>query len=145
MNMLKVDIIEHGTVVDHIQAGMGKKVLDILGIDEKSGNRVALVMNVPSTKMGKKDIVKVEGILISKEKTDAIALVSPRASVNLIKGGKVVEKKQAELPAELQVIGKCPNPNCITTQEKTKTKFHLEWQKYRCCYCERMFKPGELV
>jgi len=143
--MLKVDIIEQGTVVDHVQAGMGKKVLDILGIDEKSGNRVALVMNVPSGKMGKKDIVKVEGILISKEKTDAIALVSPRATVNLIKDGKVVEKKQAELPGELNGIGRCPNPNCISTQEKAPGKFRLEGQKYRCAYCERTFRPGELV
>ncbi len=143
--MLKVDIIEHGTVVDHIKAGMGRKVLDILGIDENSGNRVALVMNVPSEKMGKKDILKVEGILISKEKTDAIALVSPRASVNLIKDGKVVEKKQAELPESLHGIGRCPNPNCITTQEKAKGRFKLEGQKYRCGYCERTFKPEELV
>lgn len=143
--MLKVDIIEHGTVVDHIQAGMGKKVLDILGIDEKSGNRVALVMNVPSGKMGKKDILKVEGVLISKEKTDAIALVSPRATVNLVKGGKVAEKKQAELPESLHGVGRCPNPNCITTQEKEPGKFHLEGQKYRCGYCERTFRPAELL
>ena len=143
--MLKVDIIEHGTVVDHVQAGMGKKVLDILGIDEKSGNRVALVMNVTSQKMGKKDIVKVEGILISKEKTDAIALISPRATVNLIKDGKVVEKMQAELPESLHGTGKCPNPNCISMQEKAPGKFHLEGQKYRCEYCERVFKPAELL
>jgi len=143
--MLKVDIIEHGTVVDHIQAGMGKKVLDILGIDEKSGNRVALVMNVTSSKMGKKDILKVEGILISAEKTDAIALISPRATVNLIKDGKVVEKKQAELPEKLRGVGRCPNPNCISTQEKAPAKFHLEGQKYRCGYCERTFRPAELI
>jgi aspartate carbamoyltransferase regulatory subunit len=145
MNMLKVDIIEHGTVVDHIKAGMGQKVLGILGIDEKSGNRVALVMNVPSQKMGKKDILKVEGILISNEKTDAIALISPRATVDLIKDGKVVEKKQAELPESLHGTGKCPNPNCISMQEKAPGKFHLEGQKYRCGYCERVFKPEELV
>ncbi|NYZ60546.1 aspartate carbamoyltransferase regulatory subunit [Candidatus Micrarchaeota archaeon] len=143
--MLKVDIIEHGTVVDHIQAGMGKKVLDILGIDEKSGNRVALVMNVTSSKMGKKDILKVEGVLISAEKTDAIALISPRATVNLIKDGKVVEKKQAELPEKLRGVGRCPNPNCISTQEKAPAKFHLEGQKYRCGYCERTFRPAELL
>lgn len=143
--MLKVDIIEHGTVVDHIQAGMGKKVLDILGIDEKSGNRVALVMNVTSSKMGKKDILKVEGVLISAEKTDAIALISPRATVNLIKDGKVVEKKQAELPEKLRGVGRCPNPNCISTQEKAPAKFHLEGQKYRCEYCERTFRPVELL
>lgn len=143
--MLKVDIIEHGTVVDHIQAGMGKKVLDILGIDEKSGNRVALVMNVHSDKMGKKDILKVEGVLISAEKTDAIALISPRATVNLVKDGKVVEKKQAELPEKLRGVGRCPNPNCISTQEKSRTGFHLEGQKYRCGYCERTFRPAELI
>lgn len=143
--MLKVDIIEHGTVVDHIKAGMGKKVLDILGIDEKSGNRVALVMNVHSDKMGKKDILKVEGVLISAEKTDAIALISPRATVNLVKEGKVVEKKQAELPEKLRGVGRCPNPNCISTQEKAPGKFHLEGQKYRCGYCERTFRPVELL
>jgi aspartate carbamoyltransferase regulatory subunit len=143
--MLKVDIIENGTVVDHIKAGAGKKVLDLLGVKEGYPYRVALVMNVPSKKTGKKDILKIEGKFVSKEKTDAIALLSPGATVNLIKEGKVAEKTQAKLPSKLEGIGRCPNPNCISTLEKTAARFDKEGEKYRCTYCERVFNPEELV
>ena len=143
--MLKVDIIENGTVVDHIKAGMGRKVLGILGVDEKYPYRVALVMNVPSKKTEKKDILKIEGTFVSKEKTDAIALISPNATVNLIKEGKVADKKRAELPGKLEGVGRCPNPNCISTLDKWKPKFRKEGNEYRCHYCERLFRPEELL
>ena len=143
--MLKVDIIENGTVVDHIKAGMGQKVLKLLGINESYESRVALVMNVSSKQMGKKDIVKIEGTLVGKEKTDAIALVSPHATVNLIKEGKVADKTKAELPEKLAGVGQCPNPNCISTLDKWPAKFSKEKEEYRCHYCERLFRPEELV
>lgn len=144
--MLTVDTIENGTVVDHIKPGMGKKVLDLMGIDQNYPHRVALMINVPSKKSGKKDILKIEGILVSDEKTNLIALVSPKATVNHIQGGKVVKKNHAELPEKIFGAGKCPNPKCISNSEKVPTRFTAEpGDGYRCGYCERRFGAGELV
>jgi aspartate carbamoyltransferase regulatory subunit len=143
--MLKVDVIEMGTVVDHIQAGKGKKVLGILGIGEDYPHRVALMMHVSSKKGGTKDIVKIEGKLVDQKHANIIALISPGASINIIQGGKVEKKFQVELPTELVGAGICPNPNCITNSEDTENRFRKEGGNYRCGFCERLFKAEELV
>lgn len=142
--MITVEKISNGTVIDHIAGGKGKKVLTLLGIDENYPHRVALMINVPSRKMGRKDIVKIEGIFVDAEKANMIALVSPNATVNTIRGEKVVKKFNAELPAKVEV-GKCPNPNCITNSEHGHEEFLHEGGMYRCAYCERLFRSSELV
>jgi aspartate carbamoyltransferase regulatory subunit len=143
--MLKVDTIEMGTVIDHIVAGRGYRVMQLLGVSEDYPNRVALVTNVPSKKMGKKDIVKIEGKTVDEKTVNLIALLSPGASVNLIKEEKVEKKYLVELPKELKGAGTCPNPNCITNSEYCERRFKQEESRYRCNYCERLFPPGELV
>ena len=143
--MLTVEPIENGTVIDHIRAGKGKKVLDILGINEDFSGRVALVMNVPSKKLGKKDIVKIADKFVSEEQANLIALISPSSSINIIKNGKVIEKREVEVPEQLKSVGLCPNPNCITNSELSEKKFSSEKNNYRCYYCERLFKAEELI
>lgn len=143
--MLKVEPIENGTVIDHIRSGKGKKVLDILGIGEESAGRVALVMNVPSKKLDKKDIVKIADRFVSEEQANLIALVSPKSSINIIKNSKVVEKRDVETPNELVNVGTCPNPNCITNSELAEKKFAREHEGFRCRYCERVFEAEELI
>ncbi|MFH1222208.1 MAG: aspartate carbamoyltransferase regulatory subunit [Candidatus Micrarchaeota archaeon] len=144
--MLNVDTIEMGTVVDHIQAGKGSKVLKLLGIDENYPHRVALVMHVSSKKMGKKDLVKIEGKIISEEHINAIALLSPGASVNIIKNSKVEKKFEVKLPDKLEGVGTCPNPNCITNKDVAPKQFKKEDDSnFRCHYCERLFHADELV
>ncbi len=142
--MITVEKISNGTVIDHIAGGMGRKVLSLLGIEENYPYRVALMINVPSKKMGKKDIVKIEGIFVSEEKADIIALVSPHATVNIIKNEKVEKKFNAELPEKIST-GKCPNPNCITNSERGVEEFRKENGMYRCVFCERLFRGQELV
>jgi aspartate carbamoyltransferase regulatory subunit len=142
---ITVDTIEQGTVVDHIQRGMGMRVMELLGIEKNYPHRVALVMNVGSKKNEKKDIVKIEGILVSEEKTDAIALISPNATINHIQDGKVVKKKNAELPEKIDGVGKCPNPKCISNHQNVPSRFALDGEEYRCGYCERKFRASELV
>lgn len=142
--MLKVEAIVEGTVIDHIKAGRGMKILKLLGIDEKHEKSVALLSNVKSKRFGKKDIVKTEGVFFSDDKLDLIALISPEATVNVIKDSKVVEKKKIEMPVDLR-IGHCPNPSCITNNEDMHRHFKIEGNRYRCVYCERVFKPEELV
>ncbi len=144
--MLNVEPLENGTVIDHIKSGKGKKVLEMLGISELNVGRVALVMNVPSKRLGKKDIVKIEGAFVSEGQTNLVALLSQNSTINIIKNGKVSEKRNVVLPKSLDGIGKCPNPNCITNFEPAKKKFLLlKNENYSCHYCERLFKAEELV
>ena len=143
--MLKVDVIENGTVIDHIKAGKGAKVLKIMGIGEDYPYKVALLMHVPSKKKGSKDILKIAEKAVSQNTANLIALVSPKATINIIKDGKVEKKFEVELPEKLEGAGTCPNPNCITKTEETKQIFRKEGAKYRCHYCERLFAPEELV
>ncbi len=147
--MIKVEQITNGTVIDHIKAGKGKRVLDLLGIGESHPQLVALVMNVSSRKMGKKDMVKIAGIYVKDELANKVALVSPNATINIIEDGKVIHKHKVTLPKHLDKIGKCPNPVCITNLNNVgivHTHFELENEdKYRCRYCERVFTADELV
>ncbi|MEM2948225.1 MAG: aspartate carbamoyltransferase regulatory subunit [Candidatus Anstonellales archaeon] len=142
--MLKVEAIKEGTVIDHIRAGKGTKILKLLGLDEKHEGSIALLSNVKSKKLGKKDIVKIEGVFLSDEKLNLIALVSPETTINIIRDSKVVEKKSVEMPDDLR-IGHCPNPSCITNNEEMHKHFKKEGEKYKCVYCERVFAPEELV
>lgn len=143
---MQIDVIEKGTVVDHIKAGKGEKVLKLLGIEEDYPYRVALVMHVPSKKTKKKDIVKIEERMITEEEANILALISPGATINIIEGGKVKNKYVVDLPEKLEGNGTCPNPNCITrTETEVKQMFTKEDEHYRCHYCERLFRPEELV
>jgi aspartate carbamoyltransferase regulatory subunit len=145
---LVVEKIESGTVIDHIPAGMGLKVLEILKIDRNYGARVALMMNVPSKKIGKKDIVKVEGKTLDDKAVNKIALIAPNATLNIIKNSEVVEKKIVQLPKELRGVSKCPNPQCITNFEPIETLFKIEnhaEMKFRCFFCEMAFEAKELL
>ncbi len=144
--MLKVDIIEKGTVVDHIKGGKGAKLLKIMGIGEDYPYRVALLMQVPSKRIGKKDIVKIAEKMITEDEANIIALISPGATINIIENGKVKKKYTVNLPEKLEGNGTCPNPNCITkTEVDVKQRFTKEDDRYRCHYCERLFRPEELV
>jgi len=140
---LKVRKIKDGTVIDHIKAGKGKKVLDILGVENGFSQTTALLMNVPSKRIGKKDMVKIENKALEKEEVDKIALIAPHATWNVIKDFKVSKKSRIELPDALEGILKCPNPKCVTNMnEPVKSKFKVEKKepvKLRCVYCERVF------
>ncbi|MDI6826713.1 MAG: aspartate carbamoyltransferase regulatory subunit [Candidatus Aenigmarchaeota archaeon] len=146
---LKVKKIKDGTVIDHIKAGLGKKVLDILGIGDGFSNTTALLMNVPSEKIGRKDIVKIENKTLKKEEVDKIALIAPNATWNVIKDFKVVRKSRIEIPDMLEGILKCPNPKCITnSNEPIKPNFIIEEKepvRLRCNYCERLFDLKDVL
>jgi len=146
---LKVKKIKDGTVIDHIRAGRGKKVLDILGVDKDFPETTALLMNVPSKRIGHKDIVKIENKALKKEEVDKIALIAPKASWNVIKDYKVVKKSKIELPDVLEGVLTCPNPKCVTNAgEPVKSKFKVEDKepvRLRCQYCERLFELEDVL
>jgi aspartate carbamoyltransferase regulatory subunit len=146
---LKVKKIKDGTVIDHIKAGRGKRVLDILGIDQNFSETTSLAMNVESKSMGHKDIVKIENKALEKEEVDKISLIAPNASWNVIKDYKVVKKSKIEIPDVLEGFLICPNPKCVTNaKEPIKTKFKVEDKKeikLRCQYCEKLFELEEVL
>ncbi|MCS7104717.1 MAG: aspartate carbamoyltransferase regulatory subunit [Thermofilaceae archaeon] len=124
---LRVSKIAEGTVIDHIDAGRALNVLKILGLSGSEGLTIAVVMNVPSKKLGKKDIVKVEGVELREDQVSKIALIAPSATINIVKNYEVVEKVKVNVPHVIEGLLKCVNPNCITSlpREPVKTKFKV--------------------
>ncbi|MEM2962949.1 MAG: aspartate carbamoyltransferase regulatory subunit [Candidatus Anstonellales archaeon] len=142
-----VEKIKNGTVIDHVPVGLGLQIMKILGVDKNYPARVALIMNVASKKMGRKDVLKVEDKYLDRLSLDRISLVAPGATINLIKDGDVVEKRACRMPKIVGGIMGCPNPKCITNLERVINTFFVDGSdgRVRCKYCERVFLPDELI
>jgi aspartate carbamoyltransferase regulatory subunit len=136
---MKVQKIEHGTVIDHIVAGMAFDVIRVLGL--RNDRSMSILINSHSKKGGKKDILKIENVELSADEASRVALVSPQATINIIANGNVVKKFNAEAPRIVKGILSCSNPNCISNQnEPVISEFHLgeaAGHRYICAYCER--------
>jgi aspartate carbamoyltransferase regulatory subunit len=137
---LKVKPIKNGTVIDHITANKALNVLKILGLPSKDAS-VTIAMNVKSSQMGAKDIVKIEGRELQSREVDKIALIAPNATINIVREYEIVGKGKVKLSDKVKGILICPNPNCITnTPEPVKTKFQVIEKNpivLRCYFCER--------
>jgi aspartate carbamoyltransferase regulatory subunit len=147
---LLVRKIRDGTVIDHIPAGRALDVLKILGLSGKEGSTIAIVMNVPSKKLGRKDIVKVEGKFLEPKEVDEIALIAPTATINIVKDFRVLEKRRVQVPGEIKGLLRCPNPNCVTNtkREPIETKFKLVSiapLKLKCYYCEDIVTEEQVI
>ena len=112
---MNIDSIQNGVVIDHIQAGQGMKLYRLLKLDETELS-VAIIRNVTSRKMGKKDIIKIDADIPLN--LDVVAYVDPGATVNIIRNGALVEKRQMALPETLTDVLYCKNPRCITSTEQ---------------------------
>ncbi len=133
---LHVSKIESGTVIDHITAGQALNVLALLGIDGSAGEAVSVAMNVPSGRLGRKDVVKVENRELSQEELDVLSLIAPDATINIIRNFEVLEKDRVDRPEAVQGVLKCPNRDCITnTDEPVETRFEVLDEGVRCEYC----------
>ncbi|MGD9020983.1 MAG: aspartate carbamoyltransferase regulatory subunit [Lysobacterales bacterium] len=136
---MKVEKIEHGTVIDHIMAGRAFDVIRVLGLG--NDRSMSILVNSHSQKGGKKDILKIENVELSDEEANLVALVSPAATINIIANGNVVKKFNVEAPKRIKGILTCSNPNCISNQkEPVESLFHLgkdDEHRYICAYCER--------
>ena len=111
---LLVRRINDGTVIDHIDEGKGLHVLSAMGIDGKDGGLVTIALNVPSGKYSKKDIIKIEGKFLKTDDTNKLAIIAPKATINIIRGYKLAEKRRVALPDEIGRIFQCTNPDCTT-------------------------------
>ncbi|PSQ43767.1 aspartate carbamoyltransferase regulatory subunit [Halobacteriales archaeon QS_9_68_42] len=140
---LRVSKIENGTVIDHITAGQAVNVLAILGIDGTSGEEVSVGMNVPSDRLGRKDVVKVEGRELSQDEVDVLSLIAPAATINIIREFEVAEKHRVSRPAEVTGVLSCPNANCITTEnEPVDSRFEVLEEGVRCTYCDTIIREA---
>ncbi|MEM2137923.1 MAG: aspartate carbamoyltransferase regulatory subunit [Candidatus Anstonellaceae archaeon] len=143
---LNVQKLQEGTVIDHLAAGTGSRVLSLLSMSYPISKVAALILNAKSRKSGKKDIVKIEGVFLDEKTTNQIALISPSATINIIRNGKVESKRQVEMPKTVPGVLACPNKKCITNLERVKTTFLLAGKgQLRCRHCERLFSAEELV
>ena len=134
---LLVRRIRNGTVIDHIDCGEALNVVKILGITGTTQEALSIATNVQSKNMTRKDIVKLTNRELSKEEVDRIALISPSATINIIRNFKVFEKKGVEIPKEIVGIVRCPNPGCISsTNEPIESKFAVLPKGLRCHYCD---------
>ena len=142
--MLNVDTIKNGIVIDHIRAGSGWRIFQWLGLD-KSPFCAALIMNVPSKKSGKKDIIKIENVM--DVDYSVLGFIDPNICVNIIEDEKIVRKVNMELPNRVQNVFKCKNPRCITvTEHYVSPTFLLVDKKneiYRCEDCDTLYQAGE--
>ena len=134
---MNIDSISNGIVIDHIKADNGMKLYELLHLANLNCS-VAIIKNVNSKKMGKKDIIKIDANIPID--LNVIGFVDPDVTVNIIHDGKVVEKKDIGMPEKLVNVIKCKNPRCITSTEQELVHiFKLadrESKTYRCIYCE---------
>ena len=136
---MNIDAIENGYVIDHIPAGKGMRVYEILNLGALSC-QVAIITSAKSKKNYSKDIIKINDLIDLD--LDVIAYIAPDATVNIIKNSQRVEKRKLSMPEELRDVIKCPNPRCICNNESISHIFRLTDDKgtYRCLYCETKAK-----
>ncbi|MBU0731765.1 aspartate carbamoyltransferase regulatory subunit [Patescibacteria group bacterium] len=143
----KVYTIKEGTVIDHIPRGRAIEILRMLKLVD-SGNFVTMGSNFKSKKKGYKDIIKIEGKELTPEEVNQVALLAPKATINIIRDYKIVDKFVVELPEVFEDMVKCPNPKCITNMDPQNAKFIPTFEGkemlLQCVYCEKLFKPEEL-
>ena len=143
---LQVAAIENGTVIDHIPADKTYQVVKLLRLEEIS-TPVTIGYNLPSSKMGRKGIIKIADKYFSDEEINRLSVVAPNIVLNTIHNYTVVEKKRVETPLELHGIVKCNNPKWITNNEPMKTYFNVDKAKglVRCHYCDKEQRLDEVT
>ena len=138
---LRVSKIENGTVIDHVPGGQALNVLAIVGIDGSGGEQVSVGMNVPSDRLGRKDVVKIEDRELSPEEVDVLSLIAPRATINIVREYEVSEKLRVSRPERVVGVLLCPNANCITTEEEpVESSFEVLSDGVRCGYCDTIVR-----
>ena len=139
---LKVEALANGTVIDHIPAGQGRRILKLFRMSE-SGERIYIGFNLPSRRTGKKDLIKVENITFTPAQANQLALFAPNATVNVIENFKVKEKLTLGVPDTVDGMLTCPNSNCISRSEPVASSFsvksHAGEVHLKCRYCEKEF------
>ncbi len=148
--MRRVTAIQNGTVIDHIPAGSSLSVLGMLGLLDSKSTPISLVMNAPSKKLGRKDVLKVEDRELTQEELDRLAIIASKASVAIIRDFRVAEKRSVELGTELVNVVRCSYSNCITNNPREPLPHRILVHKadpleLRCAYCGKIQEINGLV
>ncbi|MCK4520719.1 aspartate carbamoyltransferase regulatory subunit [Candidatus Parcubacteria bacterium] len=155
MKVLKVPPIEDGTVIDHLPPWTALTVLRILGINEEKKYRndllVTTSMNVKSKRFKRKDFIKIENRELKPEEVDKIAVIAPKATINIIREKEVIKKWKVELPETIDGIISCPNDSCISNDKKepissifNRETIEGELLRFRCEYCGKTIYPDDI-
>jgi aspartate carbamoyltransferase regulatory subunit len=146
---VRVSKIKDGTVIDHISAGYALDVVKILGVTGHEGQVMTIAVNVPSKRIRVKDIVKIEGRALNRQEVNRIALVAPRATINIVRDFVVVEKLEVKLPSVIEDIVKCANPTCISNSgEPVVSRFYVECDEpllLKCHYCGYILEKADVL
>ena len=146
---LHVSKIKDGTVIDHITGGHALDVVKILGITGREKRVITIAINVPSKRFKAKDIVKIEGRELNSQEVHKIALLAPRATINIIRDYKVMEKQMVKLPKVIENIIKCANPACISnSNEPVQAKFYVDSEEpllLKCHYCGYILEKNDVL
>ncbi len=139
---LQVEAIRNGSVIDHIPANIGIKILKLFKM-HKCNERITIGLNLPSSALGAKDLIKIENMYLTKEQASQLALYAPMATVNQIEDYKVVSKLNLTLPSNIESVFACPNSNCISHGEPVESSFSVQQKQekihLKCHYCEKVF------
>lgn len=145
--MLNISGLNEGIVLDHIEAGKSLDIYYNLGLD-KLDCQVAIIKNAKSQKMGRKDIIKIEGNILDNIDLDVLGYIDHNITVNIIKDNIIIEKKTLTLPQQITNVIKCKNPRCITSIEQELPHiFYLADEKsevYRCKYCDESYNSNKV-
>jgi aspartate carbamoyltransferase regulatory subunit len=137
--------LNDGTVIDHLPVGTAARALELLGLPREGPITVGI--NVPSPTVGRKDIVRVEGLFLEKRELDRLALLGPQLTVSIVRDGKISEKTVLDVPDRLIGILTCRNPTCVTHGEDVHTVFVKQEgfpYRFKCAYCERVTGADEV-
>ncbi len=138
---MNIDSIKNGYVIDHIQAGKGMEIYELLHLNELDC-QVAIITNAKSKKTGKKDIIKIDKEIPIN--LDTLGFIDHNITVNVVKDDKIIEKRKLNLPDKIVNVAKCQNPRCITSIEKNLEQIFIltdkEKEVYRCRYCDMSLK-----
>ncbi|ACL30172.1 aspartate carbamoyltransferase regulatory subunit [Buchnera aphidicola] len=143
INKLQVEAIKSGSVIDHIPEYIGFKLLSLFRFTETE-KRITIGLNLPSKKLGRKDIIKIENTFLSDEQINQLAIYAPHATVNYINEYNLVRKVFPTLPKTIDRILICPNSNCVTNHHLINSSFILKEDQFfnmnlKCKYCEKEF------
>jgi aspartate carbamoyltransferase regulatory subunit len=142
-NKLQVEAIKCGTVIDHIPAQVGFKLLSLFKLTQ-TDQRITIGLNLPSNAQGRKDIIKIENTFLTEQQVNQLALYAPQATVNRIDNYEVVAKLTPALPERIEGVLRCPNSNCISRSEPVASSFsvklHQQEIHLQCKYCEKEFE-----
>ncbi|BGI51067.1 MAG: aspartate carbamoyltransferase regulatory subunit [Arsenophonus endosymbiont of Ceratovacuna japonica] len=145
---LQVEAINCGTVIDHIPAQIGFKLLSLFKLTQ-TDQRITIGLNLPSNHLGKKDLIKIENTFLTPKQANELTMYAPYATVNCIKDYKVEKKLSINLPKQIDEVLICPNSNCISHNEPINSSFIIK-RRYNeviliCKYCEKSFDRDVVI